>query len=109
MPVAPQDVRIESVGLNPLDLRRLDVAVDLSLCIHALCVEMVIVGPEDDELCSTLLIDTRDTMIDKVMHLRQDAAPGQHTLHIGVFYENALVTRASRHFSFFSRQGDQTS
>ena len=93
-------VRIESVGVNPLDQRRVDVAVDLTPCLQPVDVEMVIVGPSDDELCSILLVQTREWVLDKIMHLRHDAEPGQHTLHVGVFHENQLVARAARYFAF---------
>lgn len=99
-PVPPAEVRVESVGVNPLDQRRVDVAVDLTPCRQAVDVELVIVGPDDDELCSTLLIQNRQWMLDKIMHLRQDALPGAHTLHVGVFYEKELVARAARRFVF---------
>jgi hypothetical protein len=98
--VAPADIQIESVGVNPLDRRRVDVAVDLTPCREAVDIELVIVGPDDAELCSTLLIQNRQWMLDKVLHLRQDAEPGAHTLHIGVFHDEALVTRAARTFRF---------
>jgi len=99
-PVSPSEVRIHSIGLNPLDLRRVDVAVDLTPCCEALMVEMVIVGPHGEELCSVVLVDTRQWALDRIMHLRQDAEPGVHTLHVGVFHDNALVARAERDFSF---------
>lgn len=99
-PVSPEEVRIESVGVNPLDQRRVDVAVDLTPCLRPLDVEMVIVGPGDDELCSVLLLENREWMLDKIMHLRQDAEPGEHTLHVGVFCENELVVRAAKRFTF---------
>jgi hypothetical protein len=99
-PVPVAEVRIESVGVNPLDQRRVDVAVDLTPCLQAVNVELVIVGPDDDELCSTLLVQNRQWMLDKVMHLRRDAQPGDYTLHVGVFFEEQLVTRAARRFRF---------
>jgi hypothetical protein len=46
------------------------------------------------------LVQNRDWMVDKVMHLRQDAGPGEHTLHVGVFRDDELVTRAARTFAF---------
>jgi hypothetical protein len=100
IPVAPTEIQIESVGLNPLDLRRVDVAVDLTPCQQPVTVELVIVGPGDDELSSILLVDNREWMIDKIMHLRQDAQPGEHILHVGVFFEKELVVRAARRFAF---------
>jgi hypothetical protein len=99
-PVVPAEVRIESVGVNPLDQRRVDVALDLTPSQQPLDVEMVIVGPDDDELCSILLLQNREWMLDKVMHLRSDAAVGTHILHVGVFFENSLVTRTARAFRF---------
>ena len=96
----PAQVQIESVGVNPLDRRRVDVAVDLTPLSQPVDVEMVIVGPNDDELCSILLVQNREWMLDKVMHLRQDAQPGKHTLHIGVFFEDELVARSGRQFTF---------
>jgi hypothetical protein len=99
-PVPVSEVRFESIGVNPLDRRRVDVAVDLTPCQAALTVELVIVGPDDAELCSVLLIDNREWMLDKIMHLRHDAAPGEHTLHVGAFHDNTLVTRAARTFEF---------
>jgi hypothetical protein len=61
---------------------------------------MVIVGPNDDELCSIRLVGFHQSTVDRVMHLRQDAQPGPHTLHVGVFYEGELVARAARRFAF---------
>jgi hypothetical protein len=87
------------LGVNPLDLRRVDVAVDLTPLKEAVDVELVIVGPSDDELCSIVLVENREWMLDKVMHLRQDAEAGEHTLHVGVFFENELVARAARRFT----------
>ena len=98
--VPPEQIRIEGVGVNPLDRRRLDVAVDLTPCRQAVRVEMVVVGPDDAELCSIVLLNNRQWMLDKVLHLRQDAGPGEHTLHIGVFYGGALLAHAARRFLF---------
>jgi len=99
-PVPASEVRVESVGVNPLDRRRVDVAVDLTPCLQPVNVEMVIVGPDDDELCSTLIVHNREWMLDKILHLRRDAGPGEHTLHVGVFFGEELVARAARAFWF---------
>jgi hypothetical protein len=99
-PRPASEVEIESVGVNPLDLRRVDVAVDLTPFLGTIDVEMVIVGPGDDELCSINLVQNRDPMLDKIMHLRQDAEPGEHILHIGAFVDGNLVARAARRFAF---------
>jgi len=99
-PVQPHKMLVLSVGVNPLDMRRVDVAVDLTPCTEPVKVEMVIVGPDDDELCSLLLVENRTWMIDKIMHLRKDAQPGGYVLHVGVFYNDELVTRAARRFAF---------
>jgi hypothetical protein len=97
--VPAEQVQIQSVGVNPMDLRRVDVAVDLTPPLEPVDVELVIVGPGDSELCSILLLQNRESVLDKVMHLRQDAEPGEHTLHVGVFLENELVARAARRFT----------
>jgi hypothetical protein len=97
--VPAEQVQIESLGVNPLDLRRVDVAVDLTPPLEPVDVELVIVGPGDNELCSILLVQNREWELDKVMHLRQDAEAGEHTLHVGIFFENELVTRAARRFT----------
>ena len=99
-PVSPANIRVESVGVNALNRRCVDVAVDLTPCREPVTVEMAIVGPNDDELCSIVLIYNREPMLDKIMHLRRDAQPGVHTLHVGVFYENELVAQAARRFTF---------
>ena len=99
-PVPPAEIRIESVGVRALDRRRVDVAVDLTPCREPVDIEMVIVGPKDDELCSIRLIQNREWMLDKIMHLRQDAEAGVHTLHVGVFCEDELLTRTARRFTF---------
>jgi hypothetical protein len=104
--VPPADVRVESVGVHPLDQRRVDVAVDLTPCRRPVTVELVIVGPDDDELCSILLIDNTEWILDKVMHLRQDAWGGEHTLHVGVFHQERLVARAERTFVFRAGERD---
>jgi hypothetical protein len=105
VPVSPAEIRVESVGVNALDRQRVDVAVDLTPCREPVTVEMVIVGPDDDELCSILLLRTCEPMLDRIMHLRRDAQPGAHTLHVGVFYENELVARAARQFAFPLAEG----
>ncbi len=99
-PVPALEVRIEGVGVNPLDRRRVDVAVDLTPCLQPVNIELVIVGPDDEELCSALVVHNREWMLDKVLHLRQDARPGEHTLHIGVFFGEQLVARAAKAFCF---------
>lgn len=99
-PVRPDKIQVQSVGIRALDMRRVDVAVDLTPCLEPVTVEMVIVGPAGDELCSVLLVGNRQWALDKIMHLRQDAQKGEHVLHVGVFSENMLVTRAARRFVF---------
>lgn len=98
--VPASSVRVESIGVNALDLRRVDVAVDITPCLEPLSVEMVIVGPGDVELSSIVLVDVRDWTLDKVMHLRRDATPGLYTLHVGLFHQDGLVHQAARAFSF---------
>ena len=99
-PVRPEQVQVQGIGVNPLDRRRVDVAVDFTPCAEAVTVEMVIVGPDDDELCSAVLVQSRACTADRILHLRQDAQPGEHVLHVGVFFEGELVARAARRFSF---------
>jgi hypothetical protein len=99
-PVPASEIRIESLGVNALDLRRVDVAVDLSPCREPVEVEFVIVGPDDEELASIFLVQNRERMLDKIVHLRQDAQAGEHTLHVGVFYDKELVASAARTFRF---------
>lgn len=99
-PVPVSEIRIESVGVNPLDGRRVDVAVDLTACSQAVDVELVVVGPGDDELCSVRLLQNREWMLDKIMHLRSEPGSGEYTLHVGIFAEDQLVTRTERRFTF---------
>jgi hypothetical protein len=99
-PVPVSQLRIESVGVNALDRRRVDVAVDLTPCLESVDVEIVVVGPNDDELCSTLLLQNREWMLDRILHLRKDAEAGSHVLHVGVFRDRELVARAMKSFSF---------
>jgi hypothetical protein len=93
-------IQIESVGVNPLDRRRVDVAVDLTPCRDPVRVELVIVGPDDDELCSTVLLENREWQLDKILHLRRDAQLGEHILHVGVFHGDELIVRTARSFAF---------
>jgi hypothetical protein len=104
-PVPASEIRIESVGVNPLDQRRVDVAVDLTPFLGPVQIEMVIVGPEDVELCSVTLVHNRDWALDKILHLRGDAMPGEHILHVGVFDESELVAHAARRFVFPAAAG----
>ena len=97
---APGVARIECVGVRALDERRVDVAVDLVLGPEPLSVEMVIVGPEGKELCSVQVIHNHQPTLDKIMHLRANAEPGVHTLHVGLFREEELLDHAVRHFAF---------
>ena len=107
-PVPASEVRIESVGVNALDPRRVDVAVDLTPCLESLDVEIVVVGPDDDELCSTRLVQNREWMLDRILHLRRDAEAGDHVLHVGVFREKVLLTRAMKTFLFPSSEQERT-
>lgn len=104
-PVPASEIKFESVGVNTLDRRRVDVAVDLTPFLGLVRVEMVIVGPEDEELCSVTLVQNRDCALDRVLHLRQDAEPGEHILHVGVFDGSELVAHAARRFSFLAATG----
>jgi len=99
-PVRPGEIQVQSVGVHALDMRRVDVAVDLTPCTEPVTVEMVIVGPDGDELCSVLLVENRQWTLDKIMHLRQDARPGEHVLHVGVFSDDELVARTAAQFVF---------
>jgi hypothetical protein len=99
-PVPASLIQIESVGVNPIDRRRVDVAVDITPCREPLRVELVIVGPDDEELCSTVLLENREWQVDKILHLRRDAQPGEHILHVGVFRDDELIVRAARSFAF---------
>ena len=98
VPVPPCEIQVQSIGVHALDVRRVDVAVDLTPCTEPVTVEMVIVGPQGDELSSVLLVEHREWRLDKIMHLRQDARPGEHVLHVGVFSKDVLVARAARRF-----------
>ena len=100
IPVPASRIEIESVGVNALDQRRVDVAVDLTPFRDPVKVELVIVGPDDEELCSTVLLDNREWQLDRVLHLRRDAQLGEHILHVGVFYDDEIVVHAARSFVF---------
>jgi hypothetical protein len=104
-PVPAAEIEIEGVGVNALDRRRVDVAVDLTPFLGLVRVEMVIVGPEDEELCSATLVQSRDCALDRILHLRQDAQPGEHILHVGVFDGSDLVAHAARRFVFAAVTG----
>lgn len=97
---APQEGRIDGVGVRALDRRRVDVAVDLAPHPGPLTVEMVIVGPADVELCSVVIVHSRERTLDKIMHLRSDAEPGEHMLHVELFCGERLLDHAIRRFSF---------
>jgi len=105
--VPASEIQIESVGVNALDARRVDVAVDLTPFREPVKVEMVIVGPDDEELCSTVLLENREWQLDKMLHLRRDAQPGEHILHVGVFLDDELITRAARRFVFPTAEGER--
>lgn len=102
---APLGAHIDGVALRALDRRRVDVAVDLAPCAEPLVVEMVICGPGGQELCSLLVVHCRETALDKMMHLRTDAEPGEHTLHVGLFSGEQLLDHAVRRFSFPAAAG----
>jgi hypothetical protein len=99
-PAPAAGVRIEGIGVNPLDRRRVDVAVDLAPCRQPVTVEMAIVGPEGEEESSITVVENRERALDRIMHLRREASPGEYTLHVGVFFEGQLVHRMARRFAF---------
>ena len=99
-PVPVSEICIEEIGVNPLDHRRVDVAVDLSPCQQPVTVRMAIVGPDDDEWASTALLQNRDRVLDRIMHLSRDAQPGDYILHVGIFDDETLVCRAAKPFSY---------
>jgi hypothetical protein len=99
-PVPPEQARIECVGVNPLDSRRVDVAVDLTPCQEPLTVELVIVDSIGAELCCAVVVRGREWTLDKILHLRREAEPGEHVLHVGVFRGDLLLDHAVRRFCF---------
>jgi len=99
-PVAPEQARIECVGVNALDQQRVDVAVDLTPCVEPLTVELVIVAASGEELCSVLVMRSHEWTLDKILHLRRDAEPGEYTLHVGIFRDEVLLDHAARRFAF---------
>jgi hypothetical protein len=99
-PVPPGEIEITGVGLNPLDRRRVDVAVDLTPFLEPVRVEFAIVGPDDEEVCSSARVGQREPAIDAVLHLRRDAQRGEHVLHVGVFHGDDLVDHVARSFHF---------
>ncbi len=99
-PVPAAKIEIESIGIHPLDRRRVDVAVDLTPFLGPVRVELAIVSADDEELCSATLVHNRDWILDRVLHLRRDAEMGEHILYVGVFDESELVAHAARHFAF---------
>jgi hypothetical protein len=63
-------------------------------------VRMAIVGPDDEEWCSTAILNNRDWMLDRVLHLQRDAEPGEYTLHVGLFREQDLLYRSSKRYVY---------
>jgi hypothetical protein len=100
-------MRIEEIGVNPLDHRRVDVAVDLSPCQQPVTVRMAIVGPDDEEWASTSLLQHREWALDRVLHLRRDAIPGDYILHVGIFDDETLVCREAKFFRYPASGPDQ--
>jgi hypothetical protein len=99
-PVPASEARIEGVGVNPLDLRRVDVAVDLTPCREPVTVKMAVVGPDDEEWASAAVIQNREPMLDRILHLRRDAEPGDYTLHVGLFEGDDLVHHVAKQYAF---------
>jgi hypothetical protein len=99
-PVPVSDVRIEEVGVNPLDHRRVDVAIDLTPCLQPVTVRLAIVGPDDGEWASTVLLQNRESALDRIIHLRRDAVPGEYILHVGVFDDEALICHTAKHYQY---------
>jgi hypothetical protein len=106
-PVPVSEISIEEIGVNPLDKRRVDVAVDLSPCQQPVTVRMAIVGPDDDEWASTALLQNREWALDRVMHLSRDAQSGDYILHVGIFDDETLVCQAAKPFSYPAPGPDQ--
>jgi len=100
MPVPASEARVEGVGVNPLDPRRVDVAVDLTPCQEPLTVKLAIVGPDDEEWSSAAILQNRDPMLDRVLHLQRDAEPGEYTLYVGLFREQDLLYRTSKRYAY---------
>jgi hypothetical protein len=98
-PVPASEARIVSVGVNPLDRRRVDVAVDLTPCQEPVTVKLAIVGPDDEEWASTAVVQNREPELDRIVHLRRDAEPGEYILHVGLFCDEDLVHHVARRFS----------
>ena len=94
------EVRIESVGVCALDRCRVDVAVDLTPSAEGTRIEVVIEAPSGAELVSATVIDNRQTTLDRRLHVRRPPEPGTHTLHVGVFYHDALIDHVQKQFTF---------
>ena len=95
------DVQIESVGVNAIDARRVDVAVKGAAelrCVHAENAHRVKTrGPRRTG---------RERGDGALAVTSGDAQPGAHILHVGVFLDDDLVARAARRFAFPTAEGE---
>jgi hypothetical protein len=96
--VPASEARVESVGVNLLDRRRVDVAVDLTPCREPVTLKLAIVGPDDEEWASSTVVQNREPVLDRVMHLRRDAEVGDYVLHVGIFCDEELVHHVAQRF-----------
>ena len=49
---------------------------------------------------STALLQNREWVLDRVMHLCRDAQSGEYILHVGIFDDETLVCRAAKQFKY---------
>lgn len=99
-PVLGPEVRIESVGVYAPNRHRVDVAVDLTPSLDGIRLEIAVEEPSGAELVSMTLVDNRDRMVDRRLHLRRAPEPGVHVLHVGIFYQDELIHHVRQEFDF---------
>jgi hypothetical protein len=105
-------IRIKGIGVQPFpDGRRLDVAVDLTPFLPSRPeqdrlgvaagprLELAVESPTGSHVCSVTLVECRKRAVDLVMHLRGHPEPGEYRLHVGLFWNEALLHHEQRTFS----------
>lgn len=87
-PLPPEEVRLRNLRAEPWpDGLRVKVFLELTPFQKRPSAELTLAGPDGEEAARTSILETISRQMELNLHLRPDAAAGEYTLDITVYYQ----------------------
>jgi hypothetical protein len=87
-PLPPEEVRLRGLRAEPWpDGLRVKVFLELTPFQKRPSAELTLIGPDGEEAARSSILETFSRKMELNLHLRPDAAAGEYTLDITVYYQ----------------------